>query len=197
VAGSGKKHCDEAIVAALAAGGNVAAAARHARVSERTVHRRLEDPSFRAKVDQARTELVRQTVGRLAAVGVLATDKLHSLLGAKSEAVQLGAARAVLDYMLKAVDSDLLARQLVELREQVEELRRERGNTSPPGGPAAGGPGLNEAGGDPDPGPDPPQPGRPPEPGGAEPRPVAEGPTGPPLAPDVAPLFPPGGKIDR
>jgi hypothetical protein len=87
---SGKRNCDDALVAALAAGGNVAAAAKHASISERTVRRRLEDPAFRAKVDEARAELVRAAVGRLSAVGVLAVDKLHSLIGnARSETMQL------------------------------------------------------------------------------------------------------------
>jgi hypothetical protein len=147
VAGSGKKHCDEAIVAALAAGGNVAAAARHARVSERTVHRRLEDPAFRAKVDEARTELVRAVVGRLAAIGVLATTRLQNLVdNARSETVQLGAARAVLEFLFRGHEQDTLAREVAEVKRQLDEVRRGTGNVT--GGPEAdaGGPGDLEAG---------------------------------------------------
>jgi hypothetical protein len=145
---SGKRHNDEALITALAAGGNVAAAARHAHVSERTVRRRLQDPAFRARVDEARGELVRAAVGRLAAVGALAADKLHALIGnAKSETVQLGAARSVLEYMLRGCETEVLARQLAELRLQVEGiLNGHPGHDSANGeargvpGGAAGGP---------------------------------------------------------
>jgi hypothetical protein len=117
----GSRHDrDEALVTALAAGASMAAAARHAHINERTLRRRLENPAFRARVDEARAALVCQAVGRLADVGTLAADKLHALLGAKSETVQLGAARSVLEYMLRGCETEVLARQLAELRAQVE-----------------------------------------------------------------------------
>jgi hypothetical protein len=120
---SGKRHNDEALITALAAGGNIAAAARHAHVSERTVRRRLLDPDFARKVGEARAELVRAAVGRLSAVGVLAVDKQHSLIGsARSVAVQLGASRSVLEFMFRGAEVEVLARQLAELKAQVEGL---------------------------------------------------------------------------
>jgi hypothetical protein len=140
VAGSGKKNCDDAIVTALAAGGNVASAARHAGVHERTVERRLKDPAFRARVDEARAEMVRAAVGRLAAVGALAADKLHALLGAKAESVQLGAARSILDYMLRGAEIEVLAREVADLKRLVAEVRHDPGVYAGGAGPAAGGP---------------------------------------------------------
>jgi hypothetical protein len=116
----GRHGADDALIVALSAGATVAAAARHAQVSEPTVRRRLAEPGFRAKVDAARADLVSQAVGRLASVGVLAVDKLHELLGAKSQQTQLGAARAVLEFLFRGVEIDVLARQVAELKELVE-----------------------------------------------------------------------------
>jgi hypothetical protein len=118
---TGKRNCDEGLVVALAGGASVSAAAAHAGVSDRTARRRLADPAFRTRVDEARGELVRQAVGRLSAIGVLAGDTLEGLIkGAASEAVRLGAARAVLEYMFRGQEIDALARQLDELERRLE-----------------------------------------------------------------------------
>jgi hypothetical protein len=126
-----RKDVDDALILALAGGLGVAAAARKAEVSERTVRRRLEGAAFRAKVDAARAALVGEAVGRLALIGGAAAGKLAELLGAKSEAVRLGAARACLEFMLRGAEVDVLARQLADLRHEVEALQRERGDAEP------------------------------------------------------------------
>jgi hypothetical protein len=111
MAGAGTKGGDEALIAALAAGASPAAAAGQAKVSARTVFRRLADPEFRRRVDDARAELLERAVGRLTAVGVLAGDRLfHLLQNASSQAVQLGAARAVLDFMFQGAQVHTLSR---------------------------------------------------------------------------------------
>jgi hypothetical protein len=141
VAGSGKKNCDGAIVTALAAGGNVASAARHAGVHERTVERRLKDPAFRARVDEARAEMVRAAVGRLAAVGTLAASRLQDLVdNAKSETVRLGAARAILEFMFRGAEVEVLAREVADLKRLVGEIKHGAGIHEGGAGPAAGGP---------------------------------------------------------
>src|SRR5215213_2822305 len=66
MAGGDRRDADQALVAALAAGATKQEAARLAGVGERTIYRRLEDPDFRRRVDQARGELVGRVVGRLA-----------------------------------------------------------------------------------------------------------------------------------
>jgi hypothetical protein len=147
VARNGKKNRDDEIITALAAGGNIASAARHAGVSERTVRRRLADPAFARKVDEARTEMVRAVVGRLAATGVLAVTRLQDLVdNARSEAVRLGAARAILEHMFKGAEVEVLAREVDALKRQFEEVQRgisvsEGGRPAPPHwgqGPAPG-----------------------------------------------------------
>jgi hypothetical protein len=141
------KKVDDALVMALAAGASVADAARHARLSERTARRRLQDPAFRSRVDAARRELVTQVVGRLSAVGVLAGDTLHGLVrSAKSESVKLGACRAVLEFMFKGQELQVVARQVEELQRRIEEMANGSCDGQGAAGPAAGESGGAEPG---------------------------------------------------
>jgi len=82
----------------------VQTAAAAAGVSPRTAHRRLTDPSFRAEVDRARTDLIRQATGVLAGTATAAARELESLLDHPSGRVRLAAARAVLS-LLPGLDS--------------------------------------------------------------------------------------------
>jgi hypothetical protein len=150
-----KRNLDDGLVAALAAGASNVAAAARAGVNERTVRRRLEDPAFRGRVDEARADLVRQAVGKLAEVGALAGETLAALVReGESGTVKLGACRAVLEYMFRGIEVDALARQVAELRRELEGLKRgdgghqggvepaEEAGSRPPGGdadPPAGG----------------------------------------------------------
>lgn len=119
VAGGGRKNADPAIVAVLAGGGTVEEAAKQASVSVRTVHRRMNEPTFRRQLDEARSELVRRAVGMLARTSSAAATTLALLLKADSETVRLGAARAVLELGAKMRESDELERRLSELEERV------------------------------------------------------------------------------
>jgi hypothetical protein len=141
MAGGNKRSADETLVVALAGGASAATAAAQAEVSARTVCRRLRDSAFRARVDEARAELVRQAVGRLAEAGGLASDTLRVLVESGKEATRLGAARGILEYMFRGIEVDTLARQVAELQRQVEEWTRGGGNAQARTGedPAAGG----------------------------------------------------------
>jgi hypothetical protein len=112
----GKKDVDDALQLALAAGGSVAAAARQANCSEKTVRRRLSDPRFRDAVRQMRADLVTKAVGRLAAMGVKAADGLNALMdNAKREQTRLGACRATLDFLFRGTE-------LVEMEARIAAL---------------------------------------------------------------------------
>jgi hypothetical protein len=189
----GRKGNDEALVTALAAGGSASAAAQLAKVSTRTVHRRLEDPAFRARVDEARAEMVSQAVGRLAAGGALAGDTLHELL-AKSvpPATRLGASRAVLEYMLRGAEVDALTREQAELRREIEELKRGSSHHAAGVGEAPHGAGDGGAAERPAAGPAAPGAGGGPGDAGVAGR-VAEAVDVLPLRPDLAIGDPPGG----
>jgi len=94
---------------------SVADAARLARVSERTVYRRLKDEAFVQRVNQARTSLLQQAVGRLAKAVPKASDVLDKLLDSEDERVRLQAAKAVLDSSVKLGDAVAYEERLAAL----------------------------------------------------------------------------------
>ena len=102
MAGGDRSNADHLIVAALAAGSTVRDAATAAGVGERTVRRRLEDPAFRAWVEDARRAAIDLAVGRLADAAAFAASGLRALAErAESESVRLGACRTLLELGLK------------------------------------------------------------------------------------------------
>jgi hypothetical protein len=139
-----RKAADDTLALALASGATVAAAAQVARVSQRTVYRRLQDAAFKARVDGEREGLIVRTVGGLSALGVLATEQLRKLLSATSEAVQLGSCRAILEYQFRGAELITLTKAIADLRQRLEELEHagahpeaRAGQAESPPGPAA------------------------------------------------------------
>ena len=109
---------DPALVVALAAGATYAEAAAQAGVSERTARRRMDDPAFRAALDDARAEVVSRAVDRLSAVATDAVDTLAALLGpGVPPPTRLGAARAVLELGSRLREEHDLAARLGALEE--------------------------------------------------------------------------------
>jgi hypothetical protein len=139
MAGGKRKNADAALALALASGATVAAAAAKAGVSESTAHRRLRLPEFRARVDAARADLLARAVGLLTALGEGAVGKLIALIAGATtaEAIRLGAIRTALEYLFKGNEQLNLARQVEELRHELEALRH-AANAQARGGPAAG-----------------------------------------------------------
>ena len=58
MAGGGRQRANSCLVALLAGGRTVEAAATEAGISERTVYRRLEDPEFRQQLGQLRGHML-------------------------------------------------------------------------------------------------------------------------------------------
>jgi hypothetical protein len=126
MAGGPKKHADSVLVLALAGGASCRAAAKKARVSERTVRRRLaQDTDFVTQVRAARALLLRQSVARLAGAGAKAARTLASLCGSASEVVRLAAARAILQLLFSGFPVADFADEMAELRAMMEALRRQ------------------------------------------------------------------------
>ena len=117
MAGNGRNNGD-ALALALAAGDTAIEAAAKARMSERTVYRRLADPAFRRHVQALRGEMVGRALGRMANGMSEAADVLRSLLAAKSESVRLGAARSLLEIGSKLRESVELESRLQALEER-------------------------------------------------------------------------------
>src|SRR4051812_14837596 len=90
------KQTDQ-LVLALACGGTVAAAARQAGVSPRTVYRRLADPEFQRAIAAHRGEMFQRSSAMLTAASLEAVRVLlHIAQSAKSESARVSAARAIL-----------------------------------------------------------------------------------------------------
>jgi len=107
------------LAVAVAAGQSLAKWARAHEIGVRTAQTWARDPDFRAQVAELRARLLDRAIGVLArrvAANAAEINRLAS--GAESEAVRLAAARAGI--------ADLLgASRFVELRAEVEELKRE------------------------------------------------------------------------
>src|SRR5262245_10731246 len=133
---------------ALAAGGSVPAAAAHAACGERTAYRRLQDPTFKAAVEAARSDLVQQAVGRLSALGPIAAEALQALLKNESPRVKLGAAKVTLDHLFRNAQVESLQRLVGEMQDELQRLRglHEQHSSKNGKAPARDRPGAGPAG---------------------------------------------------
>jgi hypothetical protein len=114
---NGRGNADTALVAALAAGSTRQEAALAAGVSQRTVARRLEDPAFRCRVEDAQHELLSCAVSRLSAASNAAVDTLTSLLASDLASARLGASRAILEFGVKLREHQNLDHRIRALEE--------------------------------------------------------------------------------
>jgi AcrR family transcriptional regulator len=121
---TGRRRADGTLIAALAGGATVRAAARRAGISEATVYRRLRDPEFCQQVTAARADLIEGAMGRTARSMSAAASTLRKLLKAPSDAVKLGAARALLEHGIKLRDSVDHERRLQALEQREQGRRR-------------------------------------------------------------------------
>jgi hypothetical protein len=124
VSASGRKNADDVLLAALASGQTIAKSAAMANVSERTARRRMKEPEFRQRLNEARAEMVEQVIGRLSSGMTKAVDTLKKLLRAKSEAVRLGAARSI-------VELGFTIRENVEFEQRLAALEEKANNEKP------------------------------------------------------------------
>src|SRR5689334_1669315 len=99
MARSRKRTTMQTLLAALACGATVENAARKAGVSERTVYRHLQDPDFKAKLDEVRADMVERTSGMLTGAGMSSVKTLIDLQNDVSvnAGVRRRAARDVLE----------------------------------------------------------------------------------------------------
>ena len=94
--------------------------ARQAGVGEATVRRWRKNPAFAKAVEDARSELISNTVGRLSDSATAAVAVLKRLLSEDTPpSVRLGAARAILEMASRYRESEELERRLTVLEEAV------------------------------------------------------------------------------
>ncbi|MHB1424906.1 MAG: hypothetical protein ACYC3I_17175 [Gemmataceae bacterium] len=120
MAENGRRKRDDALMLALASGQTIREAAQTAGVAERTASRRMSETDFRRRVAELRREMISRAMGRLADGMGAAADRLRQLLAANSEAVQLGACRALLELSLKLRESVELEQRLDALEEHLQ-----------------------------------------------------------------------------
>ena len=123
----GRHNADPTLIVALAAGLTNRQAAKEAGVSERTVVRRLGDPKFRQQIVEARSATVEQASARLTAASLMAIQTQLQLLGAGSERVRLGTARAILEMGVKFRETEELEAKIRAFQERLTALEERRG----------------------------------------------------------------------
>ena len=109
----------EALAGFLAAGLSQVDAATRAGVSTRTVARRLADPAFRRRVQELRAEMLARTSGLLADSGAEAVEALRELLKGESPQARLGAARAILENLIRVRDATEVEERLAAIEERL------------------------------------------------------------------------------
>jgi hypothetical protein len=111
------RRADDVLIAALATGSTVAAAAAQAGLSDATVYVRLRNPEFKERIQVLRSQMTWEAVGVLTSTMTAAATKLRALLDNPNARIQLNAARSIIELAFKAGD-------LAELRAKLEELDR-------------------------------------------------------------------------
>jgi hypothetical protein len=124
--GGSKKAADAALVVHLASGVSPAAAAKLAGVSEATCYRRLADPSFRQRVEAARSAFWARALGILSRGAAESATVLRRLLRSDDGRLKLQAAKVLLEQGIKVRDVVEIAQRLAALEKLAEE-RKDRG----------------------------------------------------------------------
>jgi hypothetical protein len=105
---------------------SILAAAKRAKVSERTIRRWLEEPEFKAEYDKARRAVFDVGINRVQALTAKAINTLDALLDAsKFPSVQLGAARTIAEIGIHERDAETIMRKLDEVEAAMQ--RRQAG----------------------------------------------------------------------
>jgi len=113
-----KAHLQAAFLNALLAMPTIEQAARHVGVAKSTAQRWLQSPSFQAQYAEARRQALGETLAYLQRSMLAAVAKLHALLldPDSKPIIQLGAARALLEYGLRASELE----HVIERMERLE-----------------------------------------------------------------------------
>jgi hypothetical protein len=108
---------DELILDALAAGLSYPEAGARARVTDRTVQRRMKDIAFAAEVSRRRWERVRRLTGSLTNLGDDAVEAIRDSLLSPASAQRLRAAHLALTLAIRFS-------QVLDLDERVRQIER-------------------------------------------------------------------------
>ena len=118
--GGKRRRSEDAAIAALLSEPTIGGAAMVVGVSESTLLRWLQEPAFKAQYRAARRQVVEAAIGRLQSATTKAVDALERNLSCGTPAVEVGAAKAILDQAIKGIE-------LVDLAERIEQLEAAAG----------------------------------------------------------------------
>ncbi len=121
-------RADAPLLAALAGGSTMRGAAEIVGLSDRTVRRRMNDPDFQRRLEEARAAVVERTVGHLAEAAAEAASALRKLVrDSPDQRARVRAALDLIDLAGRTRAGHQLQKEVAELRRQVEELQRSAG----------------------------------------------------------------------
>ena len=166
----------EQAIAALLSEPTHEAAAKKAKVADRTLRGWLKEPDFNREYREARRRIVEGAISKLQQTAILAVLTLNRNLTCGQPATEVRAAQVILEQSVKAVELADLAQQVEELRQQIEKGVGGGDDDSPTQAEQAeANAGTTEAAGVPTAGSDPPRPGEPVYPDGDETGQMASG----------------------
>jgi|SRR5829696_2003060 len=117
---------DEAIISALACGHPYSEAARVAGVSDRTVRRRMQDPLFRAEVEEMRRTVMEQTSASLAQLAGKAVPVLEECMNNGEPWLRQKTALAVVELSIRDRETREMEERLIMLEEEARVLVHRR-----------------------------------------------------------------------
>jgi hypothetical protein len=118
---------DETLIASLAAGATIVGAAETAGITERTVRRRLDDPAFVARLDEARRAVVTEAMDRLGAATTAAVGTLIRLMSQDQPPhVRLRAALGILEAYHKHRSDQAVVERLATLEAEIAAIKQGR-----------------------------------------------------------------------
>ena len=121
---NGRKNADNKVILALACGATIESAARQSGVSETTIYRRLNEPSFQLRLREVQADIFNRTAAALTAA---ATESVRTLMELQKPgtppATRLGAARAVIELGLKIREIVAIETRIAALERQFESSR--------------------------------------------------------------------------
>jgi transposase-like protein len=113
----------ETAIAALLSASSITAAAKEAGLGEKTLRRWLKDEGFKRALDEARREVLAQTIANLLRASSRAVNVLIGLLESEAEGIRLRAALGLVDRAMEMVAYLNLETRLESVEEQLKQRR--------------------------------------------------------------------------
>lgn len=103
---------------------SIADAAMQCGVEPRTIHKYMRNPLFRAAYRECRAEALHQAIGALTSSVKTAVDTIHGVMSDADNLPRdrLAAAKMVLEYSIRSVESETLAARVEQLERTLTQL---------------------------------------------------------------------------